>query len=124
MMTKLKLMALSLMTILALTLVACGGAARAGGAAIELVPGEDATVSGVIIGTIDDCAFDGNCAYVIETDDGREINAIWAEGMLQCEGALDDNIQVGNAVTVRGLARSATDISICPSPNYSITLNG
>lgn len=82
---------------------------------------DDVTVTGTVTGTIDDCAFDGNCALVLDVD-GTEVNAIWAEGMLRCEGQYDDSITVGDTVEASGIARDGNSLSICPSADYYIRL--
>ncbi|MEO0564488.1 MAG: hypothetical protein AAF125_20455 [Chloroflexota bacterium] len=36
-----------------------------------LVPGEVVTLRGEVVGTVDDCAFDGICALIIATAEGE-----------------------------------------------------
>jgi hypothetical protein len=80
---------------------------------------QEVTVTGTVIGTITDCAFDGICALVLDVD-GAEVNAIWAEGMLPCEGQYEDGIAVGEVVEAFGIARDANSLSICPAPRYTL----
>ncbi|MGF1507273.1 MAG: hypothetical protein ACFB51_19420 [Anaerolineae bacterium] len=106
--------------VLSLILAACSSAANAGGnGSAGLTAGEEVTLRGEVVGTIDDCAFDGICALVIETEQGR-VDAIWAEGMLRCEGSFEDGIQIGDTIAVFGIVRSSSEVSICPSADYYI----
>lgn len=93
--------------------------AGSGGSSPGLIPGTVATVQGEVVGTVDDCAFDGICALVLATDAGT-VDAIWAEGMMRCEGTLADNLGVGDTVTATGIVREPDALSICPDPSYSI----
>ena len=47
--------------------------------------GEVMTVSGTVVDMVGDCAFDGICSYIVESDSGQ-YEVIWAEGMMQCLG--------------------------------------
>jgi hypothetical protein len=76
-------------------------------------------VTGTVVGTIDDCAFDGICALVLDVN-GTEVNAIWAEGMTRCEGQYQDDVTLGDTVEAYGIARDSTSLSICPSSEYYI----
>ncbi len=103
----------------ALTLGGCDTLFDGGGNTANLTPGTVATVQGEVIGTIDDCAFDGICALVLATESGT-VDAIWAEGMVRCEGTLEDNLSVGDVVEATGIVRDPGALSICPDPSYSI----
>jgi len=90
----------------------------------NLTPGSEVTLSGVVVDTIDDCAADGICAYVLDTAIG-EIDAIWAEGMMRCEGTLAENISVGEEVQVFGLVLDdVTQVTICRESAHSIRRSG
>ncbi|NJK81676.1 MAG: hypothetical protein HC876_16835 [Chloroflexaceae bacterium] len=106
--------------ILVLLISACGspiatGTTNNGAPAVN----QEMQISGPVVDTIDDCAFDGLCAYVIETEQGR-YNAIWAQGMLPCEGQVDQHIAVGATIEVFGVVTDATSVSICASTDYYI----
>lgn len=106
--------------ILVLILSGCGQSnAGDDNAANPLVVGTVVQLTGTVVGTIDDCAADGICAYVIDTDQGQ-YNAIWAEGMIPCEGQLADNIGVGDTIEANGQATNADSVSICAAPEYFI----
>ena len=80
----------------------------------------EVTISGTVTGTIDDCAFDGICALVVDVA-GETVNVIWAEGMLACAGQYDIDIAIGDTVTAYAIARDANSLSICASPAYTIS---
>jgi DNA/RNA endonuclease YhcR with UshA esterase domain len=82
------------------------------------------SVTGTVVGTVDDCAFDGICAYVVDTGAG-EVNVIWSEGMTMngCQGEIGPNIQVGDAVEAMGAVSTALDgesISVCGDASYYV----
>ena len=79
--------------------------------------GQVITVSGDIIGSVDDCVFDGICATIIRSDDGMVYEVVWAEGMLQCEGQWED-IPEGARLEARGEIISDTQLSICCNSSY------
>lgn len=81
--------------------------------------GSTARLTGDVVDTIDDCAFDGICAYVIDTDQGQ-YKVIWAPGMMPCKGTMDDNIVVGATVEVFGEVMEVDSISICTDSTYII----
>ncbi len=80
----------------------------------------EVTLSGTVTGTIDDCAFDGICALVVDAA-GETVNIIWAEGMLACAGQYAGDIAIGDTITAYGIARDANSLSICASPAYTIS---
>ena len=82
-------------------------------------PGEEITVTGTVVGSIDECAFDGNCAHVLNVD-GAEVNVIWAQGMMQCQGQYDDGIQMRHIVEAFGVAVDRNSLTICTSPEYYV----
>ncbi len=86
---------------------------------LPFVIDSEVTVSGTVSGTIDDCAFDGICALVLDVN-GETVNVIWAEGMLQCQGQYAGDIAVGDTVDAFGIARDDNSLSICPSPDYYV----
>lgn len=75
------------------------------------------TVTGDVTGIIGDCAFDGICATIITQGDGTEIEVIWAEGMLRCEGQYDDVAQ-GQRLEAFGEVIDTTQISICRDASH------
>lgn len=83
----------------------------------NLVPGEVVTIRGDVVGSIDDCVRDGICAAVLETDSGR-VNAIWAQGMLPCEGQMDTNLPTGSTIEVYGEVTEPDAVTICTDPSY------
>ncbi|GAB5494347.1 MAG: hypothetical protein Phog2KO_45620 [Phototrophicaceae bacterium] len=83
-------------------------------------------VSGEIIEIIGDCAFDGNCAYVVETAEGEEVTVIWAEGMSPiCQndpfnGLGNNDIDLGDTIDSLGRVIDATTTSACGDESYYI----
>ena len=75
------------------------------------------TVTGEVTGSIGDCAFDGICATIITTDDGKTIDVIWAEGMVRCEGQYEDIAQ-GQRLEARAEVIGASQVSICRDATY------
>jgi hypothetical protein len=84
-------------------------------------PGEEYMVSGVMIGSRDDCFVDGLCSIILDVD-GATVEAIWNEGMTDrpCVGILCDDLQMGDPVEAYGEAVSSNALSICPSERYFI----
>ena len=84
-------------------------------------------VRGEVTERINDCAFDGNCGFVIITDDNQEITVIYAEGMsMNCRndmfnGQSNDDIQVGDTIEANGTIINANTISACGDTTYYIT---
>ena len=83
-------------------------------------------VSGEVVEVISDCAFDGNCAYVVETESGEQVTVIWAEGMSPiCQNdpfqGGDTNINVGDSIDSFGRVIDDSTISVCGDPSYYIT---
>lgn len=115
-----------LVGLLAVVLSACGQTGATGGGSNGDVNtgnaptvGGTARLTGEVVDTIDDCAFDGICAYVVDTDQGQ-YKAIWAPGMISCEGTMDEHIVVGDTVEIFGEVTEADSISICTNSTYSI----
>lgn len=83
-------------------------------------------VTGEIIEVIGDCAFDGNCAYVVETADGEQVTVIWAEGMSPiCQndpfnGAGNNDIALGDTIETLGRVIDDTTTSACGDESYYI----
>ncbi len=77
-------------------------------------------LAGTVTGTIDDCAFDGICAFII--DDKTEV--IWANGMMQCLGSMDNDITIGDQVEVYAEVPLNTtrgsQVTICTGEEYYI----
>lgn len=87
--------------------------------------GSDLQVTGTITATIDDCAFDGICAYVVDSEDFGTVNVIWSEGMTMngCSGQFEGQPQVGDNIESLGLVTElleGTSITICPSQAYYV----
>ena len=87
--------------------------------------GSDLQVTGTIIDTIDDCAFDGICAYVVDSKDFGAVNVIWSEGMTMngCSGQFEGQPQVGDNIEALGLVTEmldGTSITICASQAYYV----
>ena len=80
----------------------------------------EVTITGTVTGTIDDCAFDGICALVVDVA-GEVVEVIWAEGMLACAGQYTGEINLGDTITAYGIARDTHSLSICPSADYYIS---
>ena len=78
------------------------------------------TVVAPVIDTIDDCAFDGICALVLDTGAFGEVPAIWASGMIACQGQLEDGIVIGDTVEVYGEVLADNQVTICTAPEYYI----
>ena len=82
-------------------------------------------VTGEVIELIGDCAFDGNCAYVVQTESGEEVTVIWAEGMSPiCQNdpfqGGDTDIQVGDTIDSLGRVIDASTTSACGDTSYYI----
>ncbi len=104
-------------SVLLLGLLAACGPSAADPAPLPV--GAEVELTGSVEETIDDCAFDGICAYVVATDRGRVI-AVWAEGMLRCAGSLEPGIAVGDRVAIRAAVTAPDRVSICGAPDYFI----
>lgn len=112
------------LSLCALVLVACAGntqPAGNAGAATPFTVDSEVTVTGAVTGTIDDCAADGICALVLDVN-GTTVNAIWAEGMLQCSGEYPGDVAIGETVEVFGVARDGNSLSICPGSEYYVRI--
>ncbi|MCA9884505.1 MAG: hypothetical protein KC546_02090 [Anaerolineae bacterium] len=87
--------------------------------------GEDLQITGPVIDTIDDCAFDGICALAVDTKDYGLVYVIWSEGMTingcsgQYEGEIGENDEVEAFGQVTELL-DGTAITICPSADYYV----
>lgn len=115
-----------LFVVLAATISACGLFEFSEPALPQnnLTPGSEVSLTGVVVDTIDTCAADGICAYVLDTAIG-EIDAIWAEGMMRCEGTLAEDISIGEEVQVFGLVQDDTSqVSICAMNDHYIIRSG
>lgn len=83
-------------------------------------------VTGEIIEVIGDCAFDGNCAYVVETANSEQITVIWAEGMSPiCQndpfnGIGNNNINLGDTIETFGRVIDESTTSACGDEGYYI----
>ena len=113
---------LMLLSLCALVLVACAGNTQPAGNAGAPTPftvDDEVTVTGAVTGVISDCAADGICALVLDVN-GTTVNAIWAEGMLQCSGEYNSDAVVGDVVEVFGVARDGNSLSICPGSEYYV----
>ena len=75
------------------------------------------TVTGDIIGSVDDCIVDGICATIIRADNGTVYEVVWSEGMLRCEGQWED-IPEGARLEARGEIISDTQLTICRDSSY------
>lgn len=87
---------------------------------------ETRQVSGTVIEFIGDCAFDGICAYIVETDVGEAITVIWAEGMSpngqnDMFAQNDGDIVVGDTVDSLGRVVDDVTFSACGDDSYYIT---
>lgn len=100
-------------------LLTCGACAQAASSAGSLQVGEGVTATGTVVDRIDDCAFDGICAYMVDTDRGQ-LTAIWAEGAVPCAGRMDQNIALGDAVDIHAVATAAQQVSMCGAPDSFI----
>lgn len=111
-----------LYTILAsIVLLVFGACGQPANNAEPVQAGEVVDLSGTVVDTIGDCAFDGVCAYIVDTDRGQ-VTAIWSEGMVRCEGSLEQNIAVGDTVDIRAAAIAENRVSICASQDYFIQM--
>ncbi|MEM8533142.1 MAG: hypothetical protein AAGF95_20015 [Chloroflexota bacterium] len=115
-----------LIALLAVVISACGQVEATGDAnngdnntGEPPVVGSTARITGEVVDTIDDCAFDGICAYVVDTDQGQ-YKVIWAPGMIPCHGTMDGDIVVGDTVEVFGEVTEADSLSICTDSTYSL----
>ena len=111
-----------MISFLALLLGACGPAGNA--EPVELTVGKAVQMQGTVVDTVDDCAFDGICAYVVDTGQG-EYNVIWSAGMtpVPCQGDIDTGITVGDTVEFSAEVRTADSVSVCPSADYFVRKN-
>lgn len=105
------------------SLAACGTFDLLGSDAQEasqLVVGQPATVEGEVIEIISDCAFDGTCAYILDTDEGQ-YTVIWADGMTCVNfDAEVDNAAVGDTVRAYAMVESTDTLSICPAGAWTV----
>lgn len=86
-------------------------------------------VTGEVIELIGDCAFDGNCAYVVEIESGEEVTVIWAEGMSPiCQNdpfqGGNSDIQVGDSIDSLVRVIDASTTSACGDTSYYIRKTG
>ena len=76
--------------------------------------------TGTVTGTIDDCAFDGICAFIVN----ESMEVIWTNGMMQCMGSMDNDIAVGDNVEVYAGTifndNGSSSFSICSDEEYYI----
>lgn len=84
------------------------------------------TLSGEVVDFISDCAFDGICAYIVETNAGEQVTVIWAEGdspncMNDPFNGGDTDIQVGDTLEATGRVIDDNTISGCGDEVYNIT---
>jgi len=117
------------------TVSICGGEAyfirKQGQAQLPLTPigeegppmaqpgGETLNLTGTVTATVDDCAFDGICALIVETDNGTyQVN--WAEGMMGCLGEYTGDVAIGDTVDVFAEAREPGTVSICSGEQFYI----
>jgi len=90
--------------------------------AVEQTQGgqSEAMFTGTVTGTIDDCAFDGICAFIVN----ESMEVIWANGMMQCLGSMDNDIAVGDNVEVNAESiindDGSVSFSICTGEDYYI----
>ena len=123
---RLRLLFPILIGLLAVVMGACGQAGATGGANGDNgntgeppAVGSTARLTGEVVDTIDDCAFDGICAYVVDTDQGQ-YKAIWEPGMIPCEGTMDADIVVGDTIEIFGEVVDTDSISICTDSTYTL----
>lgn len=116
-----------LLLLIALTISACGLTDLFSGGS-EAVPNADTppsnsvdniNLTGTIVGTVDDCAFDGICALIVETETGN-IQVNWAEGMMQCLGEYTGEVTVGDSVEVFAAPVEPGIVSICGGEQFYI----
>lgn len=110
-----------LLTLVALTVSACGlfGFSTSPDTP-DLNPGDTITLTGEVVDTIDDCAFDGICALVVEAD-GERWEVIYAPGMMMCEGEYDGQAGVGSTVEVYAeVTENPGELTICTTTGYYI----
>jgi len=82
-------------------------------------PTGELSISGIVTGTVDDCAFDGICALIVEAEDSTyQVN--WAEGMMQCMGEYTGDVAVGDTVDVFAATLEPGTLSICSGEQYYI----
>lgn len=121
---------LAILTLLIFSLTACSLFDFLGNGTESVNEGENdmqstRQVTGDVIELISDCAFDGNCAYVVQTDSGEAVTVIWAEGSSPiCQNdpfqGGDTDIQVGDSIDSLGRVIDDNTISGCGDLSYYI----
>lgn len=121
---------LAILTLLTFSLTACGLLDFLSNDTNPGIEGESEMqvsrqVTGEVIEFIGDCAFDGICAYVVETDSGEAITVIWVEGDSPiCQNdpfqGGDSDIVVGDSIDSLGRVIDDSTTSACGDPSYYI----
>ena len=84
------------------------------------------TISGTVSETIDDCIFDGMCAFVIATEAHGNVTIIWSEGdSPNCANDMfgdlaNHTVQIGDIVEAMGRVVSADAITTCGNDTFFI----
>lgn len=83
--------------------------------------GEVLSFTGTVVEHINDCIFDGICAWVVESD-GTRYTVIYAPGMMQCPNpnAITDEIVIGDTVEVTAEVVGTNELLLCNSTDYTL----
>ena len=79
------------------------------------------TINGTVIEHINDCIFDGICAWVVESN-GIPYTVIYAPGMMQCPNpnAITEEIAIGDTVEVTAEVVGTNELLLCNSTDYTL----
>lgn len=80
------------------------------------------TIQGTVVEHVHDCAFDGYCYVIVETDEGTQYNVVYAPGMMVCPNPnLDPNLwdlAAGEKVEAYGEVIEDGSILLCNRDVY------
>jgi hypothetical protein len=83
--------------------------------------GEVLTFTGTIVEHINDCIFDGICAWVVESD-GTRYTVIYSPGMMMCPNpnGIIEEIAIGDTVAVTAEVVGENELLLCNSTDYTL----
>lgn len=87
------------------------------------------TIQGTVTENVHDCAFDGDCYVVVQTDDGGQVNVIYTSGMLLgCPNLNLDptlwDLAAGERVEAFGEVWNDGSIMVCTRDDYYLNRIG
>jgi hypothetical protein len=83
--------------------------------------GEVLTFTGTVVEHINDCIFDGICAWVVESDNTR-YTVIYSPGMMMCPNpnGIVEEIGIGDTVAVTAEVVGENELLLCNSTDYTL----